>query len=461
MPAWTNPSVRALAGDADPVEVLVAKARALVIQAVQDGWKGPPFDPFELATLLGIPTVPTNDVAEARILGRGRALAIEFNPKRPRSRIRFSVAHEIAHTLFPDCATLTRNRGLNEDPGGDGWELELLCNLAASEFLMPTGDDIGQHTLPSADGLLELQAKFDVSLEAVAIRLAKVSLAPFTVAVASRVGDSNGGTAYRIDYSLRSRTSSFVLPKGSLIGGSLLPQCTAVGYTAKGSERLLPGSPPLYVECVGIPAYNGGIHPRVLFTVTTSEAADIPLARLTMVNGNALEPRGKGPRIIAQVVNDATANWGGGFSLQLKAVQPSAQAQFKEWAIKGKHLHLGRVHFAELKGGLAVASLIAQKGYGNSPTPKIRYGPLKDCLDLLAKEALERGAEVHMPRIGAGLAGGNWNIILGLIDDCLVRKGVSVTVYTLPGAHRSRAKQLGGGQKRLDEALPPPEDGHA
>ena len=28
-------------------------------------------------------------------------LVIEFNPTRPRGRLRFSLAHEIAHTLFP------------------------------------------------------------------------------------------------------------------------------------------------------------------------------------------------------------------------------------------------------------------------------------------------------------------------------------------------------------------------
>ena len=38
-----------------------------------------------------------------------------------------------------------------------------------------------------------------------------------------------------------------------------------------------------------------------------------------------------------------------------------------------------------------------------------------------------------MPRIGTGQAGGDWAIIHEMIDEALVRQGVDVTVYTLPG----------------------------
>jgi hypothetical protein len=38
-----------------------------------------------------------------------------------------------------------------------------------------------------------------------------------------------------------------------------------------------------------------------------------------------------------------------------------------------------------------------------------------------------------MPRIGAGQAGGDWMIIKEMIEEELVRRGVEVTVYTLPG----------------------------
>jgi hypothetical protein len=52
----------------------------------------------------------------------------------------------------------------------------------------------------------------------------------------------------------------------------------------------------------------------------------------------------------------------------------------------------------------------------------------------VAKFAKQQGATVHMPRIGAGLAGGDWGKISRIIEDELAGKGVEVTVYTLPGA---------------------------
>lgn len=458
MPVWTNASVRAFAGDADPIAAIASRSRAVVMAAVQDGWKGPPFDPFALAALLRIAVVPTEDVKDARVVARGPSLAIEFNPNRPRTRVRFSVAHEIAHTLFPDCFQLARNRGEFEGIGTDGWQLELLCNLAASEFLMPAGEDIDPETPPSVESLLDLQLKFDVSMEAVAIRLARVSSVPFTMAVATRVDETAGGTDYRIDYSVPSRNSGLDFPRGARVRGDLLAQCSAVGYTAKGIERLAPGRPPLEVECIGIPPYPGMTYPRVICVVRAAADPSASRSKLKLLHGNALEPRGRGPRIIAQVVNDATPTWGGGFALAAKELHPSAQAQFRDWATKERNLSLGRVHLADLKGGLYLASLVAQKGYGPSHIPRIRYAALRDCLDRLAKTALDLQAEVHMPQIGAGLAGGNWVFIREMVDECLVRRGVPVTIYTLPGRDRGRPRILGGGQTRLDEAVPE-EDG--
>ncbi len=140
MGIWTNPSVLALSGKRDPLEAITAKARDLVFRALEQGWQGPPFDPFALAELLGIETVPTSEVLDARTVPlAGNRFKIEFNPDRPRRRTRYSIFHEIAHTLFPDCGHMIRNRGAHTASRTDDWQLETLCNIAAAEFLLPTG----------------------------------------------------------------------------------------------------------------------------------------------------------------------------------------------------------------------------------------------------------------------------------------------------------------------------------
>jgi O-acetyl-ADP-ribose deacetylase (regulator of RNase III) len=61
--------------------------------------------------------------------------------------------------------------------------------------------------------------------------------------------------------------------------------------------------------------------------------------------------------------------------------------------------------------------------------PPIRYEALRAALAKLAEEARRLGARVHMPRIGCGLAGGEWEVVGPMIEEALRCAGVAVTVY--------------------------------
>jgi hypothetical protein len=50
-------------------------------------------------------------------------------------------------------------------------------------------------------------------------------------------------------------------------------------------------------------------------------------------------------------------------------------------------------------------------------------------LATVAQFAQRHNATIHMPRIGAGLAGGNWETISQLVREELCARGISVTVY--------------------------------
>ena len=74
--------------------------------------------------------------------------------------------------------------------------------------------------------------------------------------------------------------------------------------------------------------------------------------------------------------------------------------------------------------------MIAQHGTKpGSAGPPIRYDALQRALSALAPLVLERGASVHMPRIGCGLAGGKWERIEPLIISELSAHDAAVTVY--------------------------------
>lgn len=435
---WTHPSVRALAQDRDPVTAISELARALVIDVMDKGWRGPPFDPLALADLLEIEVSPTEEVQDARLLasetGKPR---IEYNPSRPRRRLRYTLAHEIAHTLFDDWASQVRHRG-GPDARSDDWQLEALCNIAAAEFLMPVGD-CGRVAEPDAgiDTFLEEQKRFEVSTEALFIRAMHFRQDQCAMFCASREEDGPRSGRYRLDYLIGARhwtsgvfRSGNLLPERSVVAG-----CTAIGFTAKGDEEWSSTKAPFHVECVGIPPYPGRRFPKVVGLVqNTSAGIPAELEDIQYLVGNALEPRGEGRRIIAHVVNDKAAIWGGGgFAAALRRAFGAAQEDFVSWVREDANNNvLGHVRLCPVRDDLVVASMVAQRGYGESSKPRIRYVALRECLAQVARYASEWKASVHMPRIGCGLAGGSWDVVEELIRDTLVASGVETAVYTRP-----------------------------
>ena len=434
---WTNKSVLSFAGSEDPIAAIEQRARETVLQALDAGWNGPPFDPIKLADILNIRVRARADIPDARTVGADdKGLIIEFNPGQPRERVRFSIAHEIAHCFFADCAEQVRNRGEHANARDDEWQLELLCNIAASELVMPIGSfgKIKEEPL-SIERLMRLRSELDVSAEAILLRAAKITNDPILMFCAS-AKDPHDKPSYSIDYFMPSRSWAREIPSTRTVGAeTVLGQCTAIGYTAHAVEHWPMTKQPLDVQCVGLPPYPGSRYPRVAgFVRTSNEEARIPRIAIQYVHGDALKPRGTGPRIVCHVVPDRSYVWGGsGFAANVRRRFPKVQQAFREWAQASKEKHcLGEVHFTAVDDSLWIASMIAQHGFGPSVAPRIRYEALERCLEQAVKKAHEERASIHMPRIGVGAGGGSWELVEELIIDNVLRSGVSVTVYDLP-----------------------------
>ncbi|MCI0542074.1 MAG: ImmA/IrrE family metallo-endopeptidase [Verrucomicrobiales bacterium] len=417
---------------------MIHVAGSAALDAIQEGWTGPPFDPFRLAEILKIKTIPREDVKDARTVPTSSGgVQIEYNPTRPQNRIRFSIAHEIAHTFFPDCSERVRYRGAQG--AANEWELEILCNIGAAELLMPTGSlpDLKAKTL-AIEGLLGLRKEYQVSTESLALRYITATEQPGAIFVASRNPDPFI-KLYHLDYAIGSRTWPTKLQKGfPLPEGTAAEQCTAIGFIAKTEENWGERLGKLNVECVGLPPYSHNPYPRVLGLVHPRDGKKGPAHKIRFVVGDATRMTGTGPKILAHVVNDKTPNWGAGFGLAVRKAFPAVQEEFRDWALKDRsRLKLGNVFITQVSDELHVTPMVCQKGYGPSEKPRIRYAALNDCLHQVMAKAAELRAEVHMPRIGSGEAGGSWGLIEQLVDENLCRHGVDVTVYEFPGTPKS------------------------
>ncbi len=429
--AWTNKSVLSFAGNSDPIKAVERAARKLVFHAREKGWAGPPFNPVFIAKLLNVPIEANANIADARTLSSRTGALIQYNPKQARERVRFSIAHELAHLFFSDASERVRNRGGTSDIADD-WQLELLCNLAASEFVMPFGSLPAKETVPAIEELMVERRNFDVSAEAFLIRVAKTSIQPLVMFCASPVSEDQSERYYRIDYFVPSLTA----PKISIMGrtvpdNSVIHRCTAIGYTDRAHEDWIGGQPQL-VECVGVPGYPGTSLPRVVGLIRF-ESTRGDTHPIRYVHGNALDPRGAGNRLVCQMVNDRARKWGGGIARRTAEKYPRAEQEFAKWIVDQPLAErLGKAHFSSAIDGISIASLIAQEGFGKSHLPRIRYGALEESLKSVARYAQENGFSIHMPRIGTGTAGGTWEAIEEIIDECLVATGLTITIYDLP-----------------------------
>lgn len=132
------------------------------------------------------------------------------------------------------------------------------------------------------------------------------------------------------------------------------------------------------------------------------------------------------PRIIAHVSNDI-GKWGRGFTEALDRRWRRPGECFRQQA---RSMSLGDVQYVGIGDGLFVANMIAQHGVRSAKNPvPLSYGALSTCLVDVAAWAAKHSASVHMPRIGCGLAGGNWPTVSAFIE--LHMKGVTVVVYDL------------------------------
>ena len=172
----------------DPKEIMRRLVRDKLTEAKNSGWSGPPFDPRFIASIMGIQYEESRELvysedAELHRTSTGR-LIIKYNPDKPKTRQNFSIAHEISHTFFPryqdQCEA--RHKVDKFDPSS---EVELLCDLGASEIILPAPEfdtDVNQRGI-SLESLEELSMLYEASKEASAIRMVTTNRYPCAMMV--------------------------------------------------------------------------------------------------------------------------------------------------------------------------------------------------------------------------------------------------------------------------------------
>ncbi|PCJ53308.1 MAG: Appr-1-p processing protein [Planctomycetota bacterium] len=152
---------------------------------------------------------------------------------------------------------------------------------------------------------------------------------------------------------------------------------------------------------------------------------------INYLKGDATSPKVLGNKIITHICNDI-GGWGKGFVLAISKKWPEPELKYREWYKSKKNFNLGEAQLVQVDCDIWIANLIGQhKIYNTSGTPPIRYEAIGNCLNKVSDFSEKLDASVHMPRIGCGLAGGEWYEIEQIIKTQLIKNDIAVYVYDL------------------------------
>jgi O-acetyl-ADP-ribose deacetylase (regulator of RNase III) len=161
------------------------------------------------------------------------------------------------------------------------------------------------------------------------------------------------------------------------------------------------------------------------------------MTKINYLIGDATAPIGIGDKFIVHCCNDIGA-WGAGFVVAISKRWKSPEMEYRKWYKEREpRFDLGEVQIVQVEdnsdGKIFVCNIIGQRGIGiqNGQIP-LRYEALEMGFRKIIKTIRNdnhTNATIHMPRIGCGLAGGDWEVVDRIIQATFCINDIQVFVY--------------------------------
>lgn len=91
---------------------------------------------------------------------------------------------------------------------------------------------------------------------------------------------------------------------------------------------------------------------------------------------------------------------------------------------------LGKVIDVPVEEDKVIFNMFTQLRYGYDDQRYVNYGAIAKCFEAI--DRMEKVYRLAIPKIGCGLAGGDWGIVKEIIDDCT--PNTEIWVYELNGS---------------------------
>lgn len=121
---------------------------------------------------------------------------------------------------------------------------------------------------------------------------------------------------------------------------------------------------------------------------------------------------------------------GAGVALAIKNTWPEVYNDYRQ-RYQDTGLHLGQVLPVAVGQDLMVWNAITQQNYGNARRRYVSYDAIAECFEKINDQVAAMSTiqqHIHIPKIGAGLAGGDWAVISTIIDSVV---DYPVTVWVI------------------------------
>lgn len=116
---------------------------------------------------------------------------------------------------------------------------------------------------------------------------------------------------------------------------------------------------------------------------------------------------------------------GSGIAKSIRTDYPAVY-EVDQKTIKGDRSKLGTTSAAIVENGKVIVNAYTQYNYGRDRV-HVDYEAVRSCMKVI--KAKYSGKRIGLPKIGAGLAGGDWVIIYGIIEEELNGEDVTVVIY--------------------------------
>lgn len=146
---------------------------------------------------------------------------------------------------------------------------------------------------------------------------------------------------------------------------------------------------------------------------------------INIIKGDVTNPVGYGKKLIVHCVN-SDGVMGSGVALSLLNKWPRVKSDYILWS-KESTFNLGNIQYIDVESNITVGNLVGQKGVVEQKIlgrtlPPVRYEAINEGLLKAKLFAIEKDCSVHVPLLGAKLAGGKLQRIVNILFDVFHHK---------------------------------------